>query len=155
MQRHERVRRTEPPAEAPQPPAPRAETILGLQRSAGNRAVAQMLSRNGPEPKAKTPADEFNDAVKAGSWDAASLVLDRSNTEIQALLKPLSKTDPGKLDAGGGQPAQGDPAAERPGAPQRRLPPQPRAGEAGEEVVANALSDDLGRFSLHARRARP
>ena len=45
MQRHERIRRTEaePPAEAPQPPAPRAEAILGLQRSVGNHTAIQVL----------------------------------------------------------------------------------------------------------------
>jgi hypothetical protein len=90
----------EPASEAARSPAPPAEAILSLQRSAGNRAVANMLSRNGPETKAKTPTDEFNDAVKAGNWDAAALALDKlTDTEIQTLLKPMSNSDLGKLDA--------------------------------------------------------
>jgi hypothetical protein len=101
MQRHDRIRRTEaePAPEAAQQPASSAGAVLALQRSVGNRAVANMLSRNGPETKAKTPTDEFNDAVKAGDWDAAAVALDKlTNTEIQALLKPMSNGDLGKLD---------------------------------------------------------
>jgi hypothetical protein len=101
MQRRARIPRTEaePVPDAPQRRASPAEAVLALQRSFGNRAVANMLSRNGPETKAKTPTDEFNDAVKAGNWDAAALALDKlTNTEIQALLKPMSNSDLGKLD---------------------------------------------------------
>jgi hypothetical protein len=102
MQERVRIRRedAEPAREVRQQPSPPAEAILGLQRSAGNHAVANVLSRNGPETKAKTPTDEFKDAAKAADWDAAALALDKlTNTEIQALLKPMTATDLGKLDA--------------------------------------------------------
>ena len=96
-----RVRRTEAEAapEAARRPAPPAEAVLRLQRSLGNRAVANMLSRDPPATKAKTPTEEFNDAVKAGDWDAAALALDKlTDKDIQALLKPMSNTDLAKLD---------------------------------------------------------
>ena len=99
--RRVRIPRTEAEraSEPEQQPAPPAEAILGLQRSAGNRAVANLLSRNGPETKAKTPTDEFKDAVRAGDWDAAALALDTlTDAEIQALLTPMSTSELGKLD---------------------------------------------------------
>jgi hypothetical protein len=103
MQERIRIRRQEAEAAAAQArqPAPPAEAVLRLQRSLGNRAVANMLARDPPKTKTKTPTEEFNDAVKAADWDAAALALDKlTNTEIQALLKPMSNPDLGKLDAG-------------------------------------------------------
>jgi hypothetical protein len=102
MERQVRIRRTavEPAPEAPQTQPSPAEGVLDLQRSFGNRAVANLLSRNGPGTQAKSPTDEFNDAVKANNFEAAALALDKlTNTEIQALLKPMSYGDLGKLDA--------------------------------------------------------
>ena len=96
-----RIRRTQAGEARPAPrqPEPPAEAILGLQRSLGNRAVASVLARDPPATKARTPAEEFKDAVKASDWDAAALALDKlANPDIQALLKPMSNPDLAKLD---------------------------------------------------------
>ena len=46
-----------------------ADRVLALQRSAGNRAVSQMLARNGPV--LTTPKKMFEDDVAAGKWATA------------------------------------------------------------------------------------
>ena len=59
-----------PPTPGPASPrATLADRVLTLQRSAGNRAVSQMLARNGPV--LTTPKKMFEDDVAAGKWATA------------------------------------------------------------------------------------
>ena len=75
-----------------------ADAVLALQRAHGNRAVQQILARNGTLPVIKPPKDRFADAVKADDWAAAVSALDElPDAEIQTLLKPLSNEQLGKL----------------------------------------------------------
>jgi hypothetical protein len=81
----------------PAPPAP-ADAVLALQRTLGNRAVGQMLARNGPTATAKSPKDAFQDAVKADDWTgAATAIKDLPDKEINDLIKGLTDAQLGKL----------------------------------------------------------
>jgi hypothetical protein len=82
---------------APAPPAA-ADAVLALQRAHGNRAVGQMLARNGPAATAKAPKDAFQEAVKADDWHAAATAIkDLPDKEINDLIKGLTDDQLGKL----------------------------------------------------------
>jgi hypothetical protein len=98
VNRRTRIRPTRDDVAAPETvasPTPPAEAVLSLQRAHGNRAVTQMLARNGrgpgTVPQVKPAADRFQDALKASDWSTAAVTLDElPDKDIQALLKPLS-----------------------------------------------------------------
>jgi hypothetical protein len=76
------------------------DAVLSLQRTAGNRAVTEILARD-PKDKAapKPPADRFRDAVASKSWPAAAKSLNEvPDGDVQALLKPLKAKELDLLD---------------------------------------------------------
>ena len=81
------------------------DAVLSLQRTAGNRAVTDILARD-PKEKAppKPPAEQFRDAVKGKSWPAAAKALNEvADGDVQALLKPLAAKELKLLDAASGK----------------------------------------------------
>jgi hypothetical protein len=88
----ERERERPPERAEPVKPPPRLgspESLLALQRSAGNQAVRAMLARDptdtaAPEAAAKTDEQLFDDAVQADDWAKAAEL-------IVKLGKPIDK----------------------------------------------------------------
>ena len=84
MPEHERERALREVPRDPEPADPQRESgrpdslaVLGLQRRAGNHAVANLLARNGA-PVAASPQQLFDDAIKDEKWDSAVTMLDLS-----------------------------------------------------------------------------
>jgi hypothetical protein len=70
--------------------------VLELQRTAGNRAVRQLLARNGTAT-ATSPQKLFDDAVKDAKWTSAYGVLSSSFTKASELDTALSFVDASQL----------------------------------------------------------
>jgi hypothetical protein len=83
---------------APAEPAPRrapapSDTVLALQRTAGNRAVGRLLARTTASPPAPVPAFTYPDwSTKANAEATAQATQKRLRTEL--LPHMLSHTDP-------------------------------------------------------------
>ena len=96
------AQRTRGPSQgAPAPASPAGATgqraaVLELQRTAGNRAVRQLLARNGTAT-ATSPQKLFDDAVKDAKWTSAYGVLSSSFTKASELDTALSFVDAGQL----------------------------------------------------------